>query len=76
MTWTFHVLATAQRRLFSRILQVLESQMVSIHSFEGQIGEEDAYVSFTFFSEQDRADRVKALLYRLEGIRSVSVSNQ
>lgn len=76
MTWTFHVLATAQRRLFSRILQILESQMVSIHSFVGEIGEEDVCVSFSFSCEQDKAERVKALLYRLEGIRSVSVSNQ
>lgn len=76
MTWTFHILATAQRRLFSRILQILESQMVSIHSFAGEIDEEDACMSVSFSSEQDKAHRIKTLLHRLEDIRSVSVSNQ
>lgn len=74
MTWKFHVLATAERRLFSRILQVLESQMVIIHSFVGDVDHEDVRVGFVLSSEQDRAYRIEALLYRLEGIRSVSVS--
>lgn len=74
MTWKFHVLANADRRLFSRILQVLENQMVSIHSFTGEIDDDGACIKVLLSSEQDRAYRIEALLYRLEGIRSVSVS--
>jgi hypothetical protein len=32
----FHVHASQQRRLFSRIFQILESQRVIIHSFSGE----------------------------------------
>jgi len=71
MTWKFHVSATTQRRMFSRILQVLESQMVEVHSFVGETGGEETCVSFLFSSPQDNAYRIKALLYRLEGVRHV-----
>jgi len=37
MRWEFDVVATKDRRLFSRILQAIESQMVSVHSFSGDI---------------------------------------
>ena len=73
MTWKFHVLATEQRRIFSRILQILESQMVSIHSFSGRIGSEEACVAFLFSCEQDKAYRIEALLHRLEGVRKISI---
>jgi hypothetical protein len=71
MTWKFHVCATKQRRMFSRILQVLESQMVDVLSFSGEIAGEETCVSLLFSSEEDKAYRVKALLYRLEGVRYV-----
>jgi hypothetical protein len=74
MTWKFHVLATAQRRLFSRILQTLESQMVVVDSFAGEANEGEACVIVILSSEENKAFRIKALLYRLEGVRSVSVS--
>lgn len=73
MTWKFHVCATTQRRMFSRILQVLESQMVEVESLAGEIGGEETRVRFLFSSTQERAQRIKALLYRLEGIRDVRV---
>jgi len=74
MTWKFHVRATVQQRLFSRILQILESQMVVIHSFNGENSDEEIFVTFHFSSEQDKAYRIEALLYRLEGVRDVSQS--
>lgn len=72
MTWTFQVIATDQRRTFSRILQVLESQMVRIHSFTGNTSDAETCVTVVFSSEQDKAYRIEALLYRLEDVRSVS----
>jgi (p)ppGpp synthase/HD superfamily hydrolase len=72
MTWKFHVQATEQRRLFSRILQILESQMVSIHFFAGETNDAEVCVTFVVSSEQDKAYRIEALLHRLENVRSVS----
>jgi acetolactate synthase regulatory subunit len=72
MTWKFHVHATEQRRLFSRILQILESQMVSIHSFAGETNDAEVRVTLVVSSEQDKAYRIKTLLHRLEDVRSVS----
>jgi hypothetical protein len=74
MTWQFHVVATEQRRLFSRILQIVESQMVSIRSFAGEAHGAGVYVTFVVSSEQDKAYRIEALLHRLEDVRSVAIS--
>jgi hypothetical protein len=74
MTWKFDVVATKQQRLFSRILQTLECQMLSIHAFAGEAREDGVCVTFVVSSEEDKAYRVKALLYRVEGVRSVSAS--
>lgn len=76
MTLKFHVEAIEQRRLFSRILQILESQMVSIRSFAGEINDVGVYVTFVVSSEEDKSYRIKALLYRLEDIRRVSVRTE
>jgi hypothetical protein len=73
MTWRFEVVATVQERLLSRILQVLEVQRVSIRSFKGEMVGTGAIVTFTVFSEENKAYRIEALLYRLEGIEDVSV---
>lgn len=72
MTWTFHVLATTQQRLFSRILQILESQRVTIHSFGGEATATGTRVTFVISSDQDKAYRIEALLHRMEGIRTIS----
>jgi len=71
MTWKFHVFATTQRRMYSRILQVLESQMVEVHSFAGEARGREMCFSFLFSSPRDNADRIKALLYRVEGVQTV-----
>jgi (p)ppGpp synthase/HD superfamily hydrolase len=76
MTWKFHVHATQQRRLFSRILQILESQMVSIDSFAGEANDSGVCVIVVFSSEQDKAYRIEALLHRLEDVRSVSALSE
>ena len=75
MTWKFHVHATEQRRLFSRILQILESQMVSICSFAGEANSKGICVVFVVSSEQDKAYRIEALLHKLEDVRSVSMQH-
>jgi len=76
MTWKFHVHASKQRRLFSRILQILESQMVSIRSFAAEATSAGTYVIFVVSSEEDKAYRLEALLHRLEDVRSVSVLSE
>jgi acetolactate synthase regulatory subunit len=73
MTWKFHVYATEQRRLFSRILQVLESQIVSIRSFAGEANSDGVHITFVVSSEEDRSYRIEALLHRLEDVCGVSV---
>jgi acetolactate synthase regulatory subunit len=76
MTWKFHVHATEQRRLFSRILQILESQMVSIRSFAGEANGGEVSVSFVISSEENKAYRIEALLHWLEDVRRVSFQNR
>jgi len=76
MTWKFHVHATEQRRLYSRILQILESQMVSIRSFAGEANDAEVCVTFVVSSEQDKAYRIEALLHRLEDIPACPFSTR
>ena len=76
MTWKFHVRATEQRRLFSRILQILDGQMLSVRSFSGDAGSDGVYVTFVVSSEQDKAYRIQALLHRIEDIHDVSVESR
>jgi hypothetical protein len=75
MIWTFHVLATEQRRLLSRILQVLDVHMVRIHSFSGEADQDGLCVTLVFSSEQDKAYRIKTLLCRVEGVLSVETES-
>jgi hypothetical protein len=76
MTWKFHLHATEQRRLFSRILQVLDSQRVSVHSFAGEANSAGVHVVFVFSSEQDKAYRIQALLCRLQDVHSVLIRSE
>ena len=76
MIWKFHVQATGQRRLFSRILQILESQRVSIRSFSGEENSAWVSVAFVVSSEEDKAYRIEALLHRLEDVHRVSFQKQ
>jgi len=71
MTWKFYIAATEQRRMFSRILQILESQMVIIHSFKAETTEEEVSVAFVCSSEEDKKHRIEALIYRLEDVKEV-----
>jgi UTP:GlnB (protein PII) uridylyltransferase len=73
MTWKFEIVATQQHRLLSRILQTLDTQLVSVHSFSSETLEPDVIVTFVVSSEQDKAYRIRAMLYRLEGVRDVAV---
>lgn len=72
MTWKYQLRATVQQRLLSRILQILESQMVTIHSFTAEISGERLTASFQVSSSEDKGYRIEALLYRLEGVLHVA----
>lgn len=74
MVWTFHVVASGQRRLFARILQVLENQQAVIHSFSGTVKDEGCFVTVTVESQDDRHYRIESLLYRIEDVHTVSVT--
>jgi hypothetical protein len=76
MTWRFDVVATAQERLLSRILQILEVQRVSIHSFVGVMDGMAARVTFVVSSKEDNVYRIEALLHRLEGVDRVLASTE
>jgi acetolactate synthase regulatory subunit len=76
MTWKFHLLATTQRRLLSRVLQILETQLVSIHSFAGEMSDHGAHITFVVSSEQDKACRIEALLHRLEDVQTISITTE
>jgi hypothetical protein len=64
MTWKFHVLATAERRLFSPILI----------PFAGVVSESRVSIEFVCSSEDDHGYRIEALLYRPEKVRDGVVS--
>lgn len=72
MTWKFHLQASAQRRLLSRILQVLDTQGVSIDSFSAETQQAQMHIQFVVSSEEDKAYRIETLLYRLHEIQAVS----
>ena len=72
MTWKFHLQASDQRRLLSRILQILDSQGVSIDSFSAATQQAQMHVQFVVSSEEDKAYRIEALLYRLHEVQTVS----
>ena len=74
MTWKFHIHATEHRRLLSRILQIIENQMVSICSFSAEMSEAGVCISLVISSEEDRMYRIQALLHRLEDIHQVWAS--
>jgi len=57
--------------MYSRILQVLESQMVEVHSFVGEERGAEICVRFLVSSPDDQAYRIKTLLYGLEGVQDV-----
>jgi acetolactate synthase regulatory subunit len=72
MTWKFHIQANDQRRLLSRILQILDTQGVSIPSFSAETKESQMHIRFVVSSEEDKAYRIEALLYRLHEVYAVS----
>jgi hypothetical protein len=74
MRWRFDIAALPLDRMLSRILHVLEAQRVSIHSFAAQIGIVEMSVTFEISHTETKAGRIEALLYRLEGIDLISVS--
>ena len=74
MTWNFEVTAAAQERLLSRILLALDQQRGFIHSFAGEINETETKIVFKVSSELDKAYRIRALLCRLEPVKSVIVT--
>jgi hypothetical protein len=71
VNWKFQINAE-EHRLFSRILQVLESQTVSIVQVVAPASGGGARVHFEV-SSANKTNRIEALLYRLGGVRSVAV---
>ena len=72
MTWKFQLQASDQRRLLSRILQILDTQGVSIHSFSAETHQTQMHVQFVVSSEEDKAYRIESLLYRLHEVQALS----
>lgn len=76
MVWTFQVVGSEQRRFFARIIQVLDNQQVTVHSFSGLVNDETCIVTATVESRDDRRHRIEALLYRLEGVQNVWLTTE
>jgi acetolactate synthase regulatory subunit len=72
MTWKFHLQANDPKRLLSRVLLILDTQGVPIHSFSGETNEQEISVQFVITAEEDKAYRIEALLYRLHKVQTVS----
>lgn len=70
---TLQITATNEYRLLSRILQMLESQRISVQAFSGTVLEGVVQVTATLACERDKAYRLEALAYRLEGVVEVVV---
>jgi hypothetical protein len=73
MTWEFYVETMTRERFFSRVLQILETQMVDISSIAGGLSDKISWVRFVISAREDKAYRIKALLYRILGVVSVTV---
>ena len=72
MTWKFHLQANDQRRLLSRVLQILDTQGVRIHTFSGETDITGTDVLLVISAEENKAYRVEALLHRLPDVLAVS----
>jgi len=46
--------------------------MVDVYTFSGRQSDRRAWIEIVFSSEQDKTYRIEALLYRLEGVQTVS----
>jgi acetolactate synthase small subunit len=71
MKWMFLVTADLECRMHARILQVLDNQRIQIHSFVVSAGEEWGTVHALVEIDQEKVDRVRALLLRLESVYRV-----
>jgi hypothetical protein len=76
MTWTFHLTAKDQRRLYSRLFLVLDQQMVAIQSLHAEAKDSRVQITIVVCSEEDRAYRIEQLLCRLQDVTSVCVAKE
>jgi acetolactate synthase regulatory subunit len=73
MTWTLHLTAKDQRRLYSRLFLVLEQQMVAIQAFHAEAKGSRVQITIVVCSEEDRTYRIEQLLCRLQDVTSVCI---
>lgn len=71
MQWMFLVTTDLQSRTHARILQVLDNQRLQIHSFVASAGQEWGTVHALVEIVSENADRVRALLLRIESVHRV-----
>lgn len=73
MTSIFHVSAKDERRLYSRLLLVLEQQMVPIQVFHAEVHEGRALITFVISSDLHKVRRIQSLMCRVQDVTGVSV---
>src|ERR1700722_14548609 len=71
MKWMFLVTADFEPRTHARILQVLDNQRISIHSFVVSTDTEWVTVHTLSELDRDKVDRVRALLLSVESVHRV-----
>lgn len=72
MTLLIDLVAAEGQRLFSRVLQVLETQRTAIQTFSGEVRDGEVLISVAVTTDPSRVDRIEALLNRLESVRNVA----
>lgn len=71
MKWMYLVTADLESRTHARILQVFDNQRIPIHSFVLSAGDEWGTVHALVEIEQEKTNRVRGLLLRLESVYRV-----
>jgi acetolactate synthase small subunit len=71
MRWMFLVTADHEPRTHARILQVLDNQRISIHSFVVSTDSEWVTVHTLLELDAERVNRVRSLLLRVESVHRV-----
>ena len=74
MTWIFLLKARPERYVLSRILQILETQSVTLQSLHAEIVGERLCVRCVVSSDEDLGYRIGALLGRLHDVVSVETT--
>lgn len=73
MQWTYLLLMKSESHAEMRVFQVVNNQQVSILAFVGRRSGNVLFMTFVIETDELKAKRIEALLYRLQAILRVDV---